>query len=153
MISTPILNSTEHKTGFTPSLRGKTSQLILRYANQQGKTALTHSYFSYPWYCFPPLYLDNTGCATTFLTNPSGGFVGGDDLSLTATLGKNTHVLLTTPSATKIYRMLEQSATQSIDITVGPNAILEWMPDLTIPFAGSRSVSYTHLTLPTSDLV
>ena len=116
MIFAPILNSTEHKTEFTPSSRGNTSQLILRYANQQGKTALTHSYFSYPWYSFPPLYLDNTGCATTFLTNPSGGFVGGDDLSLTATLGKNTHVLLTTPSATKIYRMLEQSALSLIHI-------------------------------------
>ena len=153
MISAPILNSTEHKTGFTPSLRGKTSQLILRYANQQGKTALTHSYFSYPWYSFPPLYLDNTGCATTFLTNPSGGFVGGDDLSLTATLGKNTHVLLTTPSATKIYRMLEQSATQSIDITVGPNAILEWMPDLTIPFAGSRFSQSINIRMSTGATV
>jgi len=138
MIFAPILNSTEHKTEFTPSSRGNTSQLILRYANQEGKTALTHSYFSYPWYSFPPLYLDNTGCAMTFLTNPSGGFVGGDDLSLTATLEENTHVLFTTPSATKIYRMPAQAATQSIDITVGPNAILEWMPDITIPFAGSR---------------
>ena len=104
-------------------------------------------------YSFPPLYLDNTGCATTFLTNPSGGFVGGDDLSLTATLGKNTHVLLTTPSATQIYRMLEQSATQSIDITVGPNAILEWMPDLTIPFSGSRFSQSINIRMDTGCLL
>ena len=153
MISARILNSNEHKTGFTPSSRGKTSKLTLRYANQEGKTALTHSYFSYPWYCFPPLYLDNTGCATTFLTNPSGGFVGGDDLSLTATLEKNTHVLLTTPSATKIYRTLEESATQSIDITVGPNAILEWIPDLTIPFAGSRFSQSINIRMSTGATV
>lgn len=112
--------------------------LALEYSQRDHTTILTHSRFSYPWYSFPPLYLDDTGCATTFLTNPSGGFVGGDDLSLSAKLREGTHVLLTTPSANKVYRTLEKPAIQSININVGANAILEWVPELTIPFAGSR---------------
>lgn len=114
------------------------SELSLEYAKRDGKTVLTHSRFSHPWYSFPPLYLDDTGCATTFFTNPSGGFLGGDDLSLVAKLREDTHVLFTTPSATKIYRTLQSPAVQSIDVSVGPNAILEWVPELTIPFASSH---------------
>ncbi len=58
--------------------------------------------------------------------------------SLRATLGRDTHVLFTTPSATRIYRTDTGPACQSIDVTVGPNAVMEWLPELTIPFAGSR---------------
>ena len=125
-----------HKTDSpSPNNRG---ELSLEYANRDGKTVLTHSRFSHPWYSFPPLYLDQTGYATTFLTNPSGGLVGGDDLSFLANLQENTHVLFTTPSATKIYRTQKNPVLQSVDITVGPNAILEWVPEPTIPFAGSH---------------
>lgn len=111
--------------------------LALEYTNRDGKTVLTHSRCSYPWHYFPPLYLDHTGCATTFLTNPSGGLVGGDRLSFSALLQEHTHVLFTTPSATKIYRTEKAPTLQTIDVTVGTNAILEWIPETTIPFAGS----------------
>jgi len=121
----------------TPTSPPQRSELSLEYTKRDGKTVLTHSRFSHPWYAFPPLYLDNIGCATTFLTNPSGGFVGGDDLSLLAKLGEETHVLFTTPSATKVYRTVQHPAVQAIDVSVGPNAILEWVPEPTIPFAGS----------------
>lgn len=50
---------------------------------------------------------------------------------------KDSHVLFTTPSATKVYRTLQKPAVQSIDLSVGANAICEWIPEPTIPFAGS----------------
>ena len=134
-------NRQRHQPGTPPKKhdsRTQRSRLSLEYLKRDGKTVLTHSQFSHPWYSFPPLYLDHTSCATTFLTNPSGGYVGGDDLSLAAKLGEETHVLFTIPSATKVYRTLQRPAVQSIDVSVGPNAILEWVPDLTIPFAGSN---------------
>ncbi len=122
----------------TAPSQARAGELVLEYANRDGKTVPAHSRCSYPWYAFPPLYLDHTGCATTFLGNPSGGFAGGDTCSLRATLGRDTHVLFTTPSATRIYRTDTGPARQSIDVTVGPNAVLEWLPELTIPFAGSN---------------
>lgn len=125
-----------HNVGI-PS-QSKRGELSLEYADQDGKTVLTYSRFSHPWYVFSPLYLDQMGSATTFLTNPSGGLVGGDNLSLVANLEAHTHVLFTTPSATKIYRTQQHPVIQTIDITVGPHAILEWVPELTIPYAGSR---------------
>ena len=125
----------------------KNGELSLEYAKRDGKTVLTYSHFSHPWYSFPSLSLDDTGCAITFLTNPSGGIVGGDELSLRATLHDETHVLFTTPSATKIYRTRERPTVQTIDVNVGPNAILEWMPELTIPFAGSDFTQTINLRL------
>lgn len=112
-------------------------EMFLECAKRNGKTVFTRSRCSYPWYVFQPLYLDHTSCATTFLTNPSGGLAGGDTCSLLATLGKNSHVLFTTPSATKIYRTLQDPAVQSINLNVGANARCEWIPEPTIPFAGS----------------
>ncbi len=136
-----------HKTDI--SGQNKRSELSLEYAIRDGKTVLTHSRFSHPWYAFPPLYLDQTGAATTFLTNPSGGLVGGDNLSLLANLEADTHVLFTTPSATKIYRTQQRPAIQSIDITVGPHAILEWVPEITIPFAESQFEQTINVQLDT----
>ncbi|MXX11430.1 MAG: urease accessory protein UreD, partial [Nitrospira sp. SB0667_bin_9] len=112
-------------------------ELFLECTKRNGKTVFTRSRCSYPWYVFQPLYLDHTGCAVTFLTNPSGGLAGGDTCSLLATLEKNSHVLFTTPSATKVYRTLQEPAVQSIELNVGANARCEWMPEPTIPFAGS----------------
>ncbi len=116
----------------------RTGELVLKYERRDGKTVSTYSRCSHPWYAFPPLYLDRTGCATTFLGNPSGGFVGGDTCSLRATLGRDAHVLFTTPSATRVYRSDTAPARQFIDVTVGPDAVMEWVPEPTIPFAGSR---------------
>lgn len=91
-----------------------------------------------PWHLLPPIYLDETGSAYTLLVNPSGGLVGGDHLSIDLTVGPEAHVLISTPSATRVYRSLSAASVQEVDITVGVGGILEWAPEHTIPFAGSR---------------
>ena len=133
----PPLPFPSHPTSDTERSHIQKGELFLECAKRNGKTVFTRSRCSYPWYFFQPLYLDDTGCATTFLTHPSGGLAGGDTCSLLATLEKDSHVLFTTPSATKVYRTLEKPAVQSIDLNVGANAICEWIPEPAIPFAGS----------------
>jgi len=91
-----------------------------------------------PWHLLPPIYLDETGSAYTLLNNPSGGLVGGDYLSIDLTVGPKAHVLISTPSASRVYRSLSENSIQEVEIGVGPEGILEWVPDHTIPFAGSR---------------
>jgi len=91
--------------------------------------------------------LDETGAAYTLLVNPSGGLVGGDHLVLRATLGPESHVLFSTPSANRIYRSTLEPARQEIRLTVGAGAILEWVPELTIPFLGSRFRQTLHVAL------
>ena len=117
---------------------GRVGGLRLDYGRQDGKTIVTRSSCSSPWHLFPPIYLDETGQAHTLLLNPSGGLVGGDHLSIDLALAAEAQVLISTPSANRVYRSVSDVSVQRIKMTVGPGAVLEWIPEVTIPFAGSR---------------
>ena len=128
-------------------LVGRVGELRLDYAKRDERTVITHSYFTTPWKLLPPIYLDDTGAAYTLLVNPSGGLVGGDRLSIDMNLDRDSHVLVSAPSANRVYRSEGKLSEQIINITVGPDAILEWLPEHTIPFAGSRFRQSIHATL------
>jgi urease accessory protein len=74
------------------------------------------------------------------LHNVSGGILGGDSLALEVRVGRGAKAQLTTTGATRIYRPRADAgpATQRNTITVEENALLEFIPDGLIPFAGSR---------------
>ena len=126
---------------------GRVGELKLEYAKRDQQTIVSHSYFTTPWKFLPPIYLDDTGTAYTLLVNPSGGLVGGDRLSIDLNLEQGAQVLISAPSANRVYRSAGTLSEQSIDITVGPGAILEWLPEHTIPFAGSRFRQTLHAKL------
>ncbi|HET6142055.1 MAG TPA: urease accessory protein UreD [Candidatus Acidoferrales bacterium] len=67
------------------------------------------------------------------LLNPTGGVLGGDHLTTEIVQGAGTHVCLTTPSATRIYRTLGKPAILETVIRVEENATLEYFPDHIIP--------------------
>lgn len=117
---------------------GRVGDLVLEYERTGGATVLARSSCTTPWHLLPPMDLGGTGCACTFLVNPSGGLVGGDRLSFRARLAPDTHVLLTTPSATRVYGGRQETSVQAFEVEVGRGARLEWVPDVTIPYAGAR---------------
>lgn len=55
--------------------------------------------------------------------------------------------MISSPSANRVYRTEGKVSEQHVNITVGPGAILEWLPEHTIPFAGSRFRQILHATL------
>lgn len=117
---------------------GRRGALSYVFERQGPRTVLTRSSCSSPWHYFPPSFLDDSGCACTWLVNPSGGLVGGDQVTVAAQLQDDTHVLMTSPSANRVYRSEGEPAVQEVRLTVGAGARLEWLPEVTIPFAGSR---------------
>jgi len=133
-------SETFHLSPFTSheSLVGRRGVLSYEFERAGPRTILTRSSCRSPWHHFPPSYLDDSGCAYSWLVNPSGGLVGGDHVSVEAQLHAGTHVLMTSPSATRVYRSLSEPAVQEVHLSVGPDARLEWLPEVTIPFAGSR---------------
>ena len=126
---------------------GRRGALSYEFKREGSRTVLTRSSCSSPWHYFHPSYLDDSGCAYTWLVNPSGGLVGGDHVSVEAKLHAGTHVLMTSPSANRVYRSLSEPVLQEIRVSVGPDARLEWMPEITIPFAGSRFRQSIHVDL------
>lgn len=142
-------SETFHVSPFTSheSLVGRRGTLSYEFEREGSRTVLTRSSCTSPWHHFPPSYLDDSGCAYTWLVNPSGGLVGGDHVSVEAQLHAGTHVLMTSPSANRVYRSLSESAVQEVRLSVGPDARLEWLPEVTIPFAGSHFRQSIHVDL------
>jgi urease accessory protein len=89
------------------------------------------------------------GAALAHLHNVSGGLLGGDRLKLWVNVGANAGAQLTTTGATRIYRpsVGAPATTQVNEIAVGENALLEFVPDAIIPFAGVRFAQHTTINL------
>jgi len=119
-----------------PERVGRDGFLRLRFARSGARTILAQSRFSLPLQALAPLALED-GAAYLMLLNPTGGVLGGDHLITEVLLEAGTHVCLTTPSATRIYRTSEQPASLETMIRVGEGATLEYLPDHVIPHDGS----------------
>jgi urease accessory protein len=89
------------------------------------------------------------GTALAHLHNVSGGLLGGDHLTLKITVGRGASVQLTTTGATRIYRCHQEfsQTTQCNDFVVGEGALLEYLPDATIPFADANFLQRTSIEL------
>ena len=115
---------------------GRDGFLRLRFARRGRQTILAQSRFSLPLQALTPLALAD-GASYLMLLNPTGGVLGGDHLVTDIVQEAETHVCLTTPSATRIYRTAEKPAILETVIRVDEAATLEYIPDHVIPHVGS----------------
>jgi urease accessory protein len=92
--------------------------------------------------------LDNAG-ALVHLHNLSGGVLAGDRLSLDVAIGASARVQITSTGATRAYRSPAQGEPAEFvaRVQVGENALLEYLPDPLIPFAGARYSQRTTVNL------
>jgi len=119
-----------------PERVGRDGFLRLQFERRGPGTILSQSRFTLPLQALTPLALED-GTAYLMLLNPTGGVLGGDHLLTEIVQGKDTHVCLTTPSATRIYRTAEKPAVLETVIQLSEGATLEYLPDHVIPHTGS----------------
>lgn len=83
------------------------------------------------------------------LHNLSGGVLGGDSLELSVEVGDGASAQLTSTGATRLYRCRPDApaAVQRQCFRVGRGALLEYLPDELIPFAGARYRQETVIEL------
>lgn len=115
-----------------------TGTLKLKFEKQRSKTCLTAQYYKLPLQVLPPYYQDKDGTAFIYLLNPSGGVLQGDRLYTTLHLGTGAQVVATTPASGKFYKMEEKDAVITNTFTLGDSAVLEYIPEHSVPFAGSN---------------
>jgi urease accessory protein len=124
--------------------------LTLDFARDEfsGQTVLAASHQEPPLKVVRAFALDD-GAALAHLHNVSGGLLGGDHLALKVNVGVGASVQLTTTGATRIYRPRREAlpAAQSNDFTLHEGALLEYVPDAVIPFAGARFSQATTIRL------
>lgn len=101
-----------------------------------------------------PHYLDDSGQVCYVLVNPGGAYLGADLYVLDVEVGDGAKLLLTTQSATKIYRTPGSFAEQRMTLRLGEGAQLELAPDQLIAYREASYRQNTHITVrPSSSLV
>lgn len=89
------------------------------------------------------------GASLVHLHNLSGGVLGGDQLALDVDIGPQARVQLTSTSSTRLYRCREHlpPAQQTTVVRIQEGALLEYVSDPLVPFAGSRYQQQTCIEL------
>ena len=89
------------------------------------------------------------GSVHLYILHPPGGVVGGDSIDIKVSAREGSRALVTTPSATKFYRVdngdLQQI--QGCQLTSKQGAVLEWLPLETIVFRGASPGMTTDVHL------
>lgn len=85
-----------------------------------------------------PFYPEGPGVCQSVLLHTAGGLVGGDRLCYDLHLEPQTHALVTTAAAAKIYSDHPQPAMVTGNIRVESGAWLEWLPQEAIVFEGAQ---------------
>jgi urease accessory protein len=109
----------------------------LDYKKKGQKTLVNSAYSQAPLKIQRPFYPEGETICHSVLLHTAGGMVGGDRLSQTINLQPETHSLITTTAASKIYRSQGEKATQEINIKIDSKACLEFLPQETIIFNGA----------------
>ena len=88
------------------------------------------------------------------VVNPGGAYLGADLYVIDVEVAAGAKLLLTTQSATKVYRTPGSFAEQRMRLRLGEGAQLELAPDQLIAYREASYRQNTHITMhPTSSLV
>jgi urease accessory protein len=118
---------------------GWRARLELGFAKRADRTVLAHRRHSGPLTVQKPFYPEPSGTCHVYLLHPPGGVAGGDSLELDISVADGAHALLTTPAAGKFYRSDGRQALWRQRFKAESGSTLEWLPQETIVFDGSRA--------------
>lgn len=139
MVSSVHKGAISAASGTGGSMKEPTGQLSLVFRKKaSGKTYIAQQYFKLPLQIMNHHYQDEDGTAFVYLLNPSGGILQHDRLLTELTLEEGSRAFITTPSNTKFYKMDEGHAEVVNRAEVKKGAVLEYLPEHNVPFAGSN---------------
>jgi urease accessory protein len=121
-----------------------TGELRLEIGLRGGRGIATSQFHQGALRVIRPHYLDESGQVCYVVVNPGGGYLGGDVYELDVDVAAGVRLLLTTQSATKVYRTPGSHAFQQTRLRLGPGASLEYLPDQLIAY---RDASYRQHTV------
>ncbi|MGM9473346.1 urease accessory protein UreD [Pseudarthrobacter sp. YS3] len=119
-----------------------------------GRSVASHQFHEGALRVLRPHYLDDSGQVCYVLVNPGGAYLGADLFVLDIEVQAGAGLLLTTQSATKIYRTPGSFAEQRMTLRLGAGARLELVPDQLIAYREASYRQNTYITVrPSSSLV
>lgn len=113
--------------------------LSLRAAlNAHGRTVLAAQSFRAPFHISKPYWDPEAGSLLVQVVNPTAGILAGDRLESAIHVERDAALLVTTPSASRIFCMRDGVAECRQDFAVAAGGWLEVMPEPLVPHRGSR---------------
>ncbi len=124
------------------------SELRATFALQGGRTVMTDRYYSAPLRfsrSFRPPGGGDELCVYTSDVSP--GVLNGDHYRSDWQLGQNTHLMLSSTSATRLHPTPSAPSSVNHHFQLEQGAVLEYFPECVIPFKGSSSSLTTTFEL------
>lgn len=112
-------------------------------ARGNGRTALAAQSFRAPYHLSKPYWDADTGVLLVQVVNPTAGILSGDRLQSDVQVGEGAALLVTTPSASRVFRMKSGSAECRQSFAVAKGGWLEVLPEPLVPH---RGCSYRQTT-------
>ncbi len=128
---------------------GKVGELRLGFAVRNGRSVLSDLYRVAPLLVQQALYWDEAmpELPICSIISVGGGVLQGDRYTINITVGAGACALITSQSANRIHRMDANYASQHQTVTLEGGAYLEYLPDFTIPYRGSRFINQTDIVV------
>jgi urease accessory protein len=120
-------------------MRAWHANLSLQFGARDGRTLLQHVSHEGPLRVQRAFYPRGTQACHVYWLHPPGGLVNGDRVDIDVSAGSGSNVLLTTPSAGRIYRSLGAGLKQRqyVQLNLAAGAVLDWLPQETLVFDGA----------------
>lgn len=129
-------------------------ELALRVEQRAGRSVAAHQFHQGALRVLRPHYLDESGQVCYVMVNPGGAYLGADLFVIDVEVQDGAKLLLTTQSATKIYRTPASFAEQRMTLRLGKRAQLELVPDQLIAYREASYRQNTQVTVqPSSSLI
>lgn len=141
------------REGKSPSAAGRTpprfsGHLHLEAARRtDGRTQLAAQSFRAPFHLSKPYWDPDAGVLVVQVVNSTAGILAGDELDLRIGVGSGAAALVTTPSASRVFRMEERSAECRQTYAIAAGGWLEVCPEPLVPHRGSHYRQETAIDL------
>ncbi len=113
--------------------------LSLRAAvRDHGRTVLAAQSFRAPYHLSKPYWDADTRTLLVQVVNPTAGILAGDRLESEIAVDPEASLLVTTPSASRLFQMQGGAAECRQHFSVAAGGWLEVMPEALVPHRGSR---------------
>lgn len=131
---------------------GKVGELRLGFSIRDGRSVLHDLYRVAPLLVQQALYWDEAmpELPICSIISIGGGVLQGDRYRIAIDVDEGACAHVTSQGANRIHRMDANYASQHQEVRLGPGAYLEYLPDFTIPYRGSRFVNRTDLVVDES---
>jgi len=140
--------------GAAPAERPVRGRLELGVSVRGGRSVASRQFHEGALRVLRPHYLDESGQVCYVMVNPGGAYLGADVFVIEVEVHAGAELLLTTQSATKVYRTPGSFAEQRMNIKLGEGSRLELMPDQLIAYREASYRQNSRISLhPTSSLV